>query len=288
MNLDLLDRGSIPIHDSEIYKFINQTVKQVDFETILKFDYSLYSDRFYKWLTEDTYNYISGLEKFPYSCYSHGSSAGFGEFISRHPSRRIRASRSDFILTKILCQTYQRNYCALEDDLLTDNDCLIVSLPFSGNGTSLDNLEDILNLCDQLGIPVLIDASYYGIGFDVEYNLDHSCITDFLCSLSKNYYCNDLRVGIRFTKIPVDDGISASLIMANTFNKFGGYIGHQLLNTFSHQWFINRYKSDYIDVCHNYNLTPTQTITMAIGSEQYKEFTRGDYVRVCVSRAISK
>lgn len=288
MNLTLLDRGSVPIHDSEIFNFINQTFKKIEFETILKFEHSLYRDCFYNWLTENTYNHVVGLEKFPYACYSNGSSASFGEFISRYPTRRIRSSRSDFILTKILCQTYQRNYCAIEDDQLHSDDCLIVSLPFSGNGTILNNLEEILTVCDQKNIPVMIDASYYGIGFNVVYNLDHSCITDFVCSLSKNYYCNDLRVGIRFTKYPVDDGISAALLMANTFNKFGGYIGYQLLNTFSHTWFIDRYKSDYFNACQKFGLMPTQTITMAIGDENYKEFTRGDYVRVCVSRAISK
>lgn len=288
MNLDLLDRGSVPIHDSEIYKFLNHTVKQLDFKTITEFDYSLYSNTFYKWITDNSSNCIVGLEKFPYSCYSNGSSASFGEFISRYPSRRVRVSRSDFILTKILCQTYQRNYCTIEDDDLKPNDCLIVSLPFSGNGTTLKNLDDVLDVCDRLDIPVMIDASYYGIGFDVKYDLTHLCITDFVCSLSKNYYCNDIRVGIRFTRAPIDDGISAALFMANTFNKFGGYVGHQLLNNFSHKWFIDRYKTDYINACQDFGLIPTQTITLALGNEKYKEFTRGDYVRVCLSRAISK
>lgn len=287
MNLDLLDRGSVPIHDSVIHDFINYTIKSVDLSTVLAQDYKTYDLVFRKWVTQQTYNRVLGLDEFIHGCYSHGSSASFGEFINRYPRRRVRVSQSDFMLTKILCETYNRPMCLLEDEDLTPNDCLIISLPFSGNGSKYPNFDQLMATCNRLDIPVLLDASYFGIAYDIEFDLTHSCIKDFVISLSKNYYATDLRIGIRFNRDNVDDGLSAPILMANTFNKLGSYIGIQLLKNFSHHWFVDRYKLKYLETCKKFDLTPTNTLTLALGDDRWNKFQRGNYNRVCVSRVIS-
>lgn len=289
MKFNLLDRSSLPIQDSEIAEFVDQKIKTYNFVTVTQLEYQQYDTVFRSWLSTKTENKIIGLDQFSYSCYSSGSAPTFGEFISRNPGRRIRSSRSDFILTAILAREYKRNFCYLEDDSLDQNDCVIISLPFSGNGSTYPDFNSLLDQCDQMDIPVMLDAAYYGISYGLEYNLTHPCVQEIVFSLSKNFYCNDLRVGIRFSRDRIDDGVSASLIMAGIFNKLGAQLGIDLLSNFSHAWFINKYKQKYFNLCSELELVPTNTITLGIGDNiKYSEFIRGDYVRVNISRAISQ
>lgn len=287
INKELLDPGSKMICDSIIFNFIDQALKTANLNKVLELPYSQYEQVFRQWITTNSYNTVLGLDKFTHSSFSYGTTSSFVEFISRHSNRRVRGSRSDFVLTKVLAKAYNKNFCRLEDEPLDCNDCVIVSLPFSGNGGMFPNLDNLLNECDAKGIPVMIDAAYFGISFDVTYNLNHACITDFVVSHSKNFYLLDFRVGIRFTKDLIDDGLGAPILMYNTFNKLGGHIGIELMKQFSHKWLIDRYKTRYNEVCNQLELAPTNTITLALGNNNYKKFQRGDYNRVCVSDIIS-
>ena len=109
-------------------------------------------------------------------------------------------SRSDFILTKILCKTYQRNLSYLEDDWFREGDALIMSFPYSGNGSYYPEYENVLDTCDQLNIPVFIDGAYFGISKDINYPLQHDCVKDFSVSLSKNIAGNPLRLAFDLLK----------------------------------------------------------------------------------------
>ena len=50
----------------------------------------------------------------------------------------------------------------------------------------------------------------------------------------------------------------------------------------------NNSKQKYLEYCSQQNLTPTNTITLALGDDVlHKEFKRGDYARICISEDIS-
>ena len=275
--------GSHPILDSEVKHYLDLVLSSLNTDRILAIDYAQYDRAWRNWLGSSSYNSGQALDQMPYSSFCHGTSPAFGEFISRHPQRRIRVSRSDFIISKILAKAYQRDIVWIEDQPLAANDCVIVSMPFSGNGSWLPDIDALLDAADHLGVPVMIDAAYFGISFGISYPLHRPCVTDFVCSLSKNLYCNDIRVGIRFTKHAVDDGVSVAQIMANCFNRLNAVIGIELLNKFSHDWLVNKYLAQYFSICDRLTLTPTNTLTLALGDESQQEFLRGDYVRVCIS-----
>jgi hypothetical protein len=162
-----------------------------------------------------------------------------------------------------------------------------MSMPFSGNGSYFPGYETILDQADELDVPVMIDGAYFGISHDVVYPLDRKCITDFALSLTKNFTGNPFRLGIRFTKDAVDDGISAGLISNGIFDQLGAWLSIQLLQQFPHTEFINRYRPVSDQICQEHGITPTNTITIAIGdSEKFASFKRGDYIRVCLSTDI--
>ena len=278
----------IPLRDNIAIQYIDTLFKNLKYEDLEKLSYTEFDNAWRKWLTSETYNNIVGLDQFKYSAFSPGTTDSFGEFISRYRNRRIRVSKSDFVLTKILCRTYERNLCFLENDLLQRGDILIMSFPFSGNGSYHPKYENVLDTCDTLDIPVFVDGAYFGISSNMHYPLQRDCVKDFSVSLSKNLAGNSLRLGIRFTKDEVDDGMTAGLLGSDVYDRLGAYISIKLLEKFSHKSVVDRHINNSNKICLNNNLTPTNTFTIGIGTPEMEEFKRGDYVRVCISEELSK
>ena len=280
--------GHDPLKDKLSIQYIDFVLKEIEYKNLESLSHEQLDSAWRKWLTTDTYNNVVGLEKFSHSAFSPGTTDAFGEFISRYPNYRIRVSRSDFILTKILSKTYGRVLVPLEDGELESNDCLIISFPFSGNGSYYPDYEQLLDICDELNVPVFIDGAYFGISSGINYPLHRNCVKDFSVSLSKNLAGNPLRLGIRFTKDEVDDGITAGLLGSDVFDRLGAYISIKLLGQFSHKSVVDRHIDNSNEICSNNNLTPTNTFTIGIGSPEMEEFKRGDYVRVCISEELSE
>jgi len=278
----------IPMQDKQIIAFIDTIFPKITFEKLNNLTHEDLDLTWRKWLLSSNHNTISGLDFFKYSSFSPGTTDAFGEFISRYPNRRIRVSRNDFILTKILSKSYNRELLYLEDSKIERDDCLIISLPFSGNGDIYPNFDDLLNDCDKSDVPVFIDGAYFGISNNIHYPLDRKCIKDFVLSLSKNLAGNPLRLGIRFTKEQIDDGITAGLLGSDIFDRLGSYISIELLNNFSHNWTIEKYRNKSNEICEHFGLIPTKTFTIAIGPENMIQFKRGDYVRISITEELSR
>jgi hypothetical protein len=175
-----LSPGSKPIEDLEIRSFIDQILKTLNIDNIDKFEYSTYEKTWRNWIASSSYNKIRGLDNFEHSAYLSGSTNAFPEFISRYPGRRIRVSKSDFILTKIVSRVQQRELLPLEEDVLGSNDCIILSHPFSGNGRTLPDYQALLDAADKLNVPVMIDACYFTVGHGIDYDLTHISIKEII------------------------------------------------------------------------------------------------------------
>jgi hypothetical protein len=277
-----------PLHIPEVINYIDTLFPKINYQELIAITNKDLDLAWRAWLLNSPHHRISGLEKFQYSAFCPGTTDVFGEFISRYPNRRVRVSRSDFVLTPILARAYDRELVFLEDDVLDELDCVIASVPFSGNGTMMPGWNDLLDQADELGVPVFIDAAYFGISHDLHYPLDRPCITDFAVSLSKNLAGNPLRLGIRFTKDNIDDGVTAGLLGSDIFDRLGAYLSIQLLQKYPHAWLIDRLMPISQQVCKQLQLTPTKTVTIGIGGDEYRQdFLRGDFVRVCITQEIS-
>ena len=280
--------GHDPLKDKLSIQYIDTIFREIKYKNFESLSHKQLDGAWRRWLTTETYNNVNGLENFSHSAFSPGTTDAFGEFISRYPNRCIRVSRSDFILTKILSKTYERSLVFLEDKKLEENDCLVMSFPFSGNGNYYPNHEQLLDTCDKLNIPVFVDGAYFGISSRINYPLYRDCIKDFSVSLSKNLAGNALRLGIRFTKDEIDDGITAGLLGSDVFDRLGSYISIKLLEKFSHKYVVDRHIDNSNKICAENALVPTNTFTIGIGSPDMEEFKRGDYVRVCISEELSE
>jgi hypothetical protein len=275
--------GHEPLCDKNISKTVEQTINKNKL-SFAKTKHSQFVSQYKKWLLGSKLNTINGFEKFTYASFSYGTTTAISSFLSRNHMRRIRMFKDDFILTKILSRTSQYNFKFIEDGKITKNDCVVTSLPFTGNGSMHPQFEQLLDQCDKHNVPVLIDGAYFGISTGITYPLDRKCIQEFTTSHSKNFGVQDLRIGIRFSKQFIDDALNVPVQMADCYNKLGSCIGIDLMKKYTADYIINKYWFKYYEICETNNLTPTNTVTLALGSN--KKFQRGSYVRVCVSNAL--
>ena len=276
-----------PIQDSEVQGSIDKILSNLSLSAIASVTHNELDLQWRRWLQSSSYNTIIGLDTLPYSAFCPGTTNAFGEFIARYSTHTIRVSRSDFILTKILAQSWNRRLKFLEDGTLEHNDCVLISLPFSGNGSYHSAWPSILDQAEELDVPIFVDAAYFGLSHDIVYPLNRTCIKDFTVSLSKNLSGKSLRLGIRFTRDQVDDGITAGLLGSDIFDRLNAYISIELLKTYSHCWFISKYKKRSDEISKKFGLRNTHTVTLKIGDDSMTEFKRGDFVRVVISEELS-
>jgi hypothetical protein len=108
--------------------------------------------------------------------------------------------------------------------------------------------------------------------------------------LSKPFYTlENHRVGIRFTRDYVDDGISM-LNEVNMQNKYSMALGVHYMKQFGPDWNWETYQTRYNEVCDQYNLHPTDTVIFGLGDEvRHSEFNRGvpGNYRVCISEYLN-
>jgi len=277
--------GHKPLSDEVIQKEIFELLKSVDQKTtkLNCWQSDNYFVSFQQWISKSSYNTVHGLENFKHRAYCAGTYDGIQAFVHRHvTTRRIRFSQAEFVGAKIVANNAQAKWQYLEEEPLDQNDALVLSLPFAGNGNYYPNYSELLSTCSTLNIPVLLDLAYFGISTGIDFDLNYDCVTDVVFSLSKPMSAQ-LRLGVRYTKHLQDDVIQV-LSDSNTYNRIAVAVGTTLLSNFSHDWIIERYRHKQKEICKKYDIEPTSTLTLALGNAQtHSQFWREGYYRICIT-----
>ena len=160
-------------------------------------------------------------------------------------------------------------------------------MPFSDLGSEHPQTQHLLSQCDNLEIPVFIDAAYYCIARGVDFNLDRPCIDTVAFSMSKAFYgVERLRAGIRCRRSDRDDGG----VLFNQFHciaKIAAGVGNELCQNFEHDYNQNKFRERQVAVCEDLGLTASDCVLFGITDAEHPDF--GDYDRgtpwrrVCIS-----
>lgn len=260
---------STAIRDSQVLAAINTSALDLTVDRTEEFC-TAYKD----WILSSTLNKINGLDQFPFVCYSNGTTESFDKFYIKNRTRRFRCFRGEYVYHRLTWRNSWPDWVWLDDECLDPNDAVVVSLPFSDTGDTHYLHEALLDKCDALGIPVLVDCAYFGICEGLTFNFDHKCITDITFSLSKVFPVAHARIGMRFTRTDDDD----SLFVVNKIgytNRFGPQLGLQLIQQFSPDYIYNKYKDKQLELCKTLDVTPSRTVLFGIGGDQWAEYNRG-------------
>jgi hypothetical protein len=231
-------------------------------------------DAYFKWITAGSLNRFKNLDKFSVKAYSNGTTEGFDKFYLKYAHRRFRCLRGEYMYHsaswKLICPTWQY----IEDEPLDKNDAVVISMPFSDTGNQHSLLNDLLDTCDILEIPVLIDCAFVGICQHIDFDFDRSCVTDITFSLSKTFPVSNLRIGMRLTRIDNDDGLLIHN-KTNYNNRLGAAVGLDLINQFSVDWNVTHYYSQQTNLCEKLHIVPSNTVIFGIGDGRYQQYNRG-------------
>ena len=225
------------------------------------------------WIKQHPHN-TTGLDNFKYAVYSHGTSEAFDKFYLKNLDRRFRIFKSEYLYHQLAWRNSNLDWSYLEDDKLDKNDAMIISYPFADTGNKHEQMDFILYNCTAMGIPVLIDCAYYTISSGLEFDFNHSCITDITFSLSKTFPVAHARIGMRLTKEDDDDTLFV-YEKANYQNRLGAILGLKLINNFNSSYIVDKYKQTQIEFCKQTNTEPSSTVLFGLGGQDWDEYNRG-------------
>lgn len=284
--------GAWSIHDSDIIKQRNEAIKEfIKEEKNLNHD-KIKNDYFtkYKVWMFSSHN-VKGFEQFTQCCYTHGTTESFSQFYIRYRNaKRLRIKKGDYFYHSMMHRLwYSDRFAWLDDDDIREGDVLVVSVPFSQTGDVPEDLEDILNDCDNKSVPVLLDMAYLNIAKGLEINLEHPCIEYITSSLSKVFPLELSRVGIRLQRNKFEDQLYViNEDGYNYINLQNCYVATQLMNKFPADYIYDKYLPKQKEYCDTLDLTPSKCVIFGLDSKQkhteYKRREDDEMARLCFSR----
>ena len=232
---------------------------------------------------------VVGSKDFTEACYTNGTCQSFDYFSLRYgKTRRMRISKSDYFYHQMMKRLfYPENYCFIEEDKLRKGDALLISVPFSDTGNEPNNLEELLCICDDLEIPVLLDLAYLNLSLDIEIDLSHKCIEYVVSSLSKIFPIENHRVGIRLQRKIWEDQLYVFNDAENNYiNHMSAYIGTYLMTNWSSDYIFKKYRDKQLEYCKELDLEPSKCVIFGVDTNNhFPEYNRGgDTNRLCFSR----
>lgn len=244
-----------PMYDSSINELYDNVFKETPIH-----NRNLVEDfkaEFLKFLNNHTLSTLSGINAFHNTDVCFGCTQFIDDIYQRIGSSNVMIFENDYKYHWRLNNNIQ---FATLDNLCTGKE-LIISMPFPVHGDVHPQMDEILDKCNKLNIPVHLDGAWISCSKDITFNFDHPAIKTFAISLSKGGLGTD-RIAIRFSRSRPPGAIT----IMNDFNmncKSLLHIGIKFMQEVGPEYFWKKYESRYYQVCKDFNLIPTKTIHVA-------------------------
>jgi hypothetical protein len=273
--------GAWSVHDTVTVNFVKESINafpKVDVENFLS--------KYKKWAING--HTIGGINDYADLNYSNGTTETFDKFYQLHTNRRLRLWRGEYFYHQIQArEVYKNNFAWIDQGQVEANDVVVVSAPFSDTGTVPEAFTSIMDQCEKLDVPVMIDMAYLNLSKNFSINLDYKCIQTITTSLSKVFPVETFRIGIRMNRTSIDDTLNA-YVKQNTpyVNTTSVCLGDRLIEEFDNQWLYQKYQEHQQDMCNELDVKPSPCVIFGIDERnQYPEYNRGaDTNRLCYSR----
>ena len=144
---------------------------------------------------------------------------------------------------------------------------LIIAMPFPSTGDVHTNMTEILNEARDKGISVHVDGAWLTCCRRIDFDVSHPAIKSVGISLSKGLGLGWNRIGLRWTKEESADAIS----IQNDFRmnlRAPAMIGLHFIRNLPSDYLWNTYGECYYKICKDFNLTPTNSIYLALKNNQ--------------------
>jgi len=234
-----------------------------------------------------------GIEQYQHACFTQGTTESFAHFYVRYREHhRLRISKGEYFYHQMMKSLwYQNQFAWLDEDQLRPGDVVLISVPFADTGAAPADLDEILDRCDALDIPVMLDFAYLNLtvpdAFQHSIDLARPCIKYIVTSLSKVFPVEHLRIGLRLQKEKYEDQLYVvNEKNYNYINLLSAFVGTGLMKLFSPDYVFNKYRQQQLDLCRDMGLAVSPCVNFGIDQQDmYPEYNRGGSTnRLCFSR----
>lgn len=278
--------GSASVNDPDVVSFIKSHAFYDDIwnDSITR----QYCDIYRSWIQSTKLNALQGLEKFPYSVYSNGTTQSFDMFYIKNKERRFRCFKGEYVYHKLAWRNNWPDWTFIDDDDIDLNDAVVVSLPFSDTGNEHQLLKTVLKRCEEKRVPVLIDCVYFGCCANIDFDFTSEAITDVTFSLSKSFPVAHARIGIRFSKVD-DDDLMFVYDKFNYTNRIGAGLGIKLMQQFDSDYIYKKYQQKQEYCCKLLDTKISDTVYFAVDAKNvFPQYNRGaDTNRLSLHRILT-
>ena len=252
----------------DFFKLIFTNVNPVDVQ-------DEFLDLYPKWIASSKLNSFTGLESFPNKFVSLGVTQAIDDFVMYclKNNLHLKMFKGEYPYAREVSEVDWMNESIDDCDLVT-GDAVIISCPFSATGDIHPKWCELIDTCNRLEIPVLVDCAFFGTCKDISVSFNEPCIDTVAFSPTKGLNCGNMRTGIAFTKRRSPD---CSLEILSTWHHgvhMHTAIAYELMQHYSPDTIPNEYTDIQKQVCDHYGLTPSKTMHLGLGGEGWEHFTR--------------
>ena len=232
---------------------------------------------FAPWLQQHSSNSIKGLDQYQPN-FSAGTTQAFDSFYFRHRTRRFRCFVGEYFyhLKTWLSNNVDWSFITDQDPLIA-GDALVISAPFCDTGNMHPEYESAVAQCNQLNIPVLVDACYYVISGGVQLDVTSQCVDTVAFSLSKAFPVANLRIGMRYTRNTFDGQSLHDAINYN--NTLSAQIGNMLIANYRSDYIYTHYRDQQLEFCRMVGIEPSDSVLFAVGDSKWTEYNRSNLLQ---------
>jgi hypothetical protein len=211
------------------------------------------------WILNSKLNHLAGLDGFNRVDIINGCTQFIDNIYMQGP---VQVLRGDYRYHERLGLAYVKDVGSLIPDIP-----LIIAMPFPSIGAPHQDMEEILHECLVKKIKVHIDSAWTTCCRDIVFDYGHPAISSVGISLSKGLGLGWNRIGLRWTRQSHADSVT----IMNDFrmnNRALSMIGLYFIRNLPPDYLWNTYGSIYYKVCKDFNLTPTNSIYLALLNNQ--------------------
>jgi hypothetical protein len=151
--------------------------------------------------------------------------------------------------------------------LLREGVPLVIAMPFPSIGAVHTQMGEILDEARDKGIDVHVDGAWFTCCRGIDFDVSHPAIRSVGISLSKGLGLGWNRIGLRWSRDTKPDAVT----IMNDFRmnlRAPAMIGLHFIRNLPTDYLWNTYGDIYYKICEDFDLTPTNSIYLALRNNQ--------------------
>jgi hypothetical protein len=247
-----------PLSDLKIEQLIQDVLSGSLSKDISDQVYVDFKKEMTNWLFDSALNSIAGFDKFQRVDIINGCT----QFIDAlYMKGSVQVLKNDYKYH------HRLGNWGRDPGSLTPKVPLIIAMPFPSTGAVHTQMTEILNEATDKDVDVHVDGAWFTCCRGINFDVSHPAIKSVGISLSKGLGLGWNRVGLRWIK---DTKIDSITIM-NDFHmnlRAPAMIGLHFIRNLPTDYLWNTYGDIYYKICKDFDLTPTNSIYLALRNNQ--------------------